>query len=128
MDLLTSTAFYNCTLNVQPGCGGNNAISTAAGDTIDVINDLVHTDGVLNGMVEVKNNLTINANSDGGTGRIIMNGTGAQTYSVNAAAPRTCHLVIDKSAGALTPAIGTTVLSVQALTISAGDFTAPTGN
>ncbi|MBI2270658.1 MAG: T9SS type A sorting domain-containing protein [Bacteroidetes bacterium] len=76
MDLLTSTAFYNCTLNVQPGCGGNNAISTAAGDTIDVINDLIFTDGILAGIIEGRNTVTVQSTFDGGTGTLIFTGTG----------------------------------------------------
>ena len=64
----------------------------------------------------------------GGVGTIIADGTGAQTYSVVAGSPRTAHLLVNKSSGALTPAGGTTDLGLQRFTLLAGSFTAPTGN
>ena len=77
------------TLNGLSGCGNLANIFTAANDTIDAVNNFVHTDGVFNGLIQFKNNLTINAGADAGAGTIIADGTGAQTYSVAAGAPRT---------------------------------------
>ncbi|MEP7265254.1 MAG: T9SS type A sorting domain-containing protein [Bacteroidota bacterium] len=124
VDVINSTSFYNVTVNASTCC--NAAIfATAAGDTIDVTNDLTHADGFISGTLEVKNNLTINANTDGGTGTIVMNGTGAQTYST-VGTHRTCQIYIDKSSGTFTPAAATN-LYMQKLTVANGSFTAPTG-
>ena len=128
IDVLNSTRFYSITLNGTQSCGNLANINTAALDTLDAVNNFVHTDGVFNGFVQFKNNLTINAGADGGTGTIIADGTGAQTYTVAAGSPRSAHLVVNKSAGALTPAGGTTDLLLQKFTLMAGGFTAPTGN
>ncbi len=127
LDVLPSTAFYNVTVNsgygwVMP------LVATAAADTVDARNDLTHSDGFITGLFEVKRNLIINAGSDGGTGTIVADGTGAQEYQIASGSPRTCKLVVNKSGGALTPASGTTDLLVQAFSLLAGDFTAPTGN
>ena len=83
---------------------------------------------MFNGFVQFKNNLTINAGVDAGTGTIIADGTGAQTYSVAGGSPRTAHLVVNKPSGSLTAAGGTTALSVLKFTLMSGAFTAPTGN
>ncbi len=128
VDVLPSTAFFNVTIAGTQSCGNLANISTAAGDTIDATNNLTHNDGVFNGFAEFKNNLIIGAGGDGGTGVLIANGTGAQTYSVNAGAPRTAHLIVNKTAGALTPAIGTTALTLTKFSLLQGSFTAPTGN
>ena len=128
IDLIPATRFYNVTINGNQSCGNLSNINTAAGDTIDARNDFTHTDGVFNGFAEFKNNLIIGASGDGGSGVIIANGTGAQTYSVNVAAPRTAHLIVDKTSGALTPAIGTNALTLTKFSLLQGSFTAPTGN
>lgn len=124
IDVISSTSFKNVTINAGTCC--NTAIfATAAGDTIDVTNDLTHTDGFISGMLEVKNNLTINANTDGGSGTIVVNGTGSQTYSTSGT-HRTCQLYIDKPSGTFQPS-GATNFYIQKLTLANGDFTAPTG-
>lgn len=127
-DILNGTKFYNITINGTGSCGTIATLTTAANDTLDALNDFTFTDGYFTGRVELKNNLIVNANTDGGTGWVIFNGTGAQTYSVNAAAPRISQVKINKTAGAVTPAIGTTDFSVQGFHQILGDFTAPTGN
>jgi hypothetical protein len=128
IDVIPSTVFYNVTINGTQSCGNLSNISTAPADVIKADNDLTHSDGVFNGFAEFKNNLIIGASSDGGSGTITANGTGAQTYSVNVAAPRTAHLIVDKISGGLTPAIGTTELSLTKFSLLQGSFTAPTGN
>ena len=127
IDVLPSTDFYNVTVNsgygwVMP------LVATAVADTVNATNDLTHSDGFITGLFEVKRNLIINAGSDGGTGAIVADGTGAQEYQIASGSPRTCKLVVNKSGGALTPGSGTTDLLVQAFSLLAGDFTAPTGN
>ncbi len=128
MDVIPATLFNSIHLNGTQSCGLNPIIATAAGDVANCINDITHTDGIINGQFELQGNLIINAGSDGGTGVITVNGTGAETYSVAGATPRTCQVVVDKSAGAFTPAFGTTDFLVQAFFLQAGDFIAPTGN
>ncbi|MCB9197410.1 MAG: T9SS type A sorting domain-containing protein [Flavobacteriales bacterium] len=127
VDVLTSTQFYDVEINGSQSCGVSAVLTTAAGDTLDAAHDFIHTNGYLNGMWELKNDLYIGASSDGGLGQIIFNSTVGQQYSVNAAAPRTCTIVIDKTAGAVTPAGGTTDFSMQAFILNQGSFTAPTG-
>ena len=128
IDVLTNTRFFNVTMNGASGCGNLANIFTAANDTIDAVNNFVHTDGVFNGTVQFKNNLTISSGADAGTGTVIADGTGAQTYSVASGSPRTAHLVVNKTSGALIPAGGTTDLGLLKFTLMSGSFTAPTGN
>ena len=52
----------------------------------------------------------------------------AQTYTVASGSPRTAHLIVNKSAGALTPAGGTTDFALLKFTLMSGGFTAPSGN
>ncbi|MCC6253011.1 MAG: PKD domain-containing protein, partial [Bacteroidia bacterium] len=80
------------------------------------------------GVAEFKNNLIIGPSADGGNGTITANGTGAQAYSVNASAPRSVHLIVNKTSGALTPDVGTTALTLTKFSLISGDFTAPSGN
>ena len=126
LDVLPSTLFYNMEIKGLYNCV-NSAITTAAGDTVHVANNFVHTDGILNGLFSVKGNLTVNADADGGTGMIILNSAGDQTYAVSTEAARTCQILVNKPSGAVTPASGTTDLYIQGLSVLAGSFTAPTG-
>ncbi|MBL7736435.1 MAG: T9SS type A sorting domain-containing protein [Chitinophagaceae bacterium] len=126
LDVLPSTLFYNIEIKGLYNCV-NSAITTAAGDTVHVVNNFVHTDGILNGLFSVKGNLTVNADADGGTGMIILNSASSQTYAVSTEAARTCQIVVNKPSGAVTPASGTTDLYIQGLSVLAGSFTAPTG-
>ncbi|HOY96586.1 MAG TPA: hypothetical protein PK509_12660, partial [Catalimonadaceae bacterium] len=127
VDVLPATLFYNFTVNGIAGCGINATVSTASGDVIQGLNDFTHTDGIIAGSFAFQGNLIINAGADGGTGTITANGTGAQTYAQSAGSPRTCQIIVDKSAGALTPAGGTTDLITQGFQLLAGAFTAPSG-
>jgi hypothetical protein len=128
LDVINATHFNNVIINAQGNCGVTTVLATAANDTIDADNDLTITDGSISGKFELQNNLIVNATSDGGSGWIIFNGTSAQTYSVAASAPRIPQVKILKSAGAVTPAVGTTDFSVQGFHQITGDFTAPSGN
>ncbi|MBL7889603.1 MAG: hypothetical protein JNL24_08625, partial [Bacteroidia bacterium] len=126
IDILPTTSFYNFTINGTTSWG-TSTIATGAGDVVIADNDLTHTDGIISGTFEVKNNLIIGAGSDGGLGTITFSGTGAQTYSVAAGSPRTCKIAVNKSSGGVTPAGGTTNFYMQGFTQTLGDFTAPTG-
>ncbi|HRG58856.1 MAG TPA: hypothetical protein PK323_07830, partial [Bacteroidia bacterium] len=128
IDVINSTKFFDININGNQSCGNLANINTAANDTLDANNNFTHTDGVFNGFAEFKNNLIIGAGGDGGTGVLIANGTGAQTYAVNIAAPRTAHLIVNKTSGGLTPAIGTSSLTLTKFTLLQGSFTAPSGN
>ncbi len=75
----------------------------------------------------MKGDLTVNAEADGGTGMIILNGADDQTYTVAEEAARTCQIVVDKPLGGVIPAPGTTDLYIQGLSVLAGSFTAPAG-
>jgi hypothetical protein len=127
IDIIPATTFYNITINGTTSWG-TSTIATAGADVVIASNDLTHTDGIISGAFEVKNNLIINAGSDGGLGTITFSGTGAQTYAVAAGSPRTCKIVVNKTSGAVTPAVGTTDFYMQGFTQTLGDFTAPTGN
>jgi hypothetical protein len=129
IDVATTTAFYDVIFNGANYCGIAGAIfTTSAGDTVDATHNLTHTDGYINGMVEVKGNLSIGTSSDGGIGKIIFDGTGAQSYIVAAGSTRTCNVVVNKTAGAVTPDVTSTNFSVQGFSLLQGAFTAPTGN
>jgi|GEM_PF-866061 len=128
MDVLPSTDFYNLQLNATPSCGLNPIVTTAGSDVVNVVNDLTHTDGILNGQFTLKKNLIIANTSDGGTGLITVNGNTNQTYSFTTGGARTCKIAVNKGFGTFAPASGTTDFSIQALAIQAGSFTAPTGN
>ncbi len=127
-DVIGSTSFYNINLNLVSACGTNYSLSTAAGDTLEATNHFVHTDGYFNGIVEVKQNLVVLTNADGGTGWIIFNGSSAQQYSVSAGTTRTSQLKVDKASGTVTPGSGTTDLACQGFFMVSGAFTAPTGS
>ncbi|MBL7812770.1 MAG: choice-of-anchor D domain-containing protein [Bacteroidetes bacterium] len=127
VDVQNNTQFYNFTIQSTTGCAAQ-IVTTNAGDTLDILGDLTHTDGIFNGLAELKGNLVINAGSDGGSGTIIFNGTGAQTYAQNAGTARTGQIIIDKASGAVSAATGTTDFFMQSFTLVAGNFTAPAGN
>ncbi|MBL7897859.1 MAG: hypothetical protein JNJ99_04940, partial [Crocinitomicaceae bacterium] len=127
IDVIPSTSFSSFSINGTASCGINPIITTAAGDVISCSNDITHSDGIINGQFALQGNLIIQAGSDGGTGTITFNGTGAQTYSVAAGSPRTCQIAVNKTSGACTPLAGTTDFLVQSFSLVAGDFTSPTG-
>ena len=127
IDILPATTFYNVVVNGTTSWG-TSTIATAAGDVVTSNNDMTHTDGIISGLFALKNNLYINAGSDGGLGTITFNGTGAQTYSVAGGSPRTCKIEVNKSSGGVSPAVGTVDFYMQGYTQTLGDFTAPTGN
>jgi hypothetical protein len=79
-----------------------------------------------NGTIELRGNLVVDAGAYGGTTSLKFNSTGAQTYSSNGGtAP---PIEIDKTAGSVSAAVGTTDLEMTAFTLLQGIFNAPTGN
>lgn len=126
IDILTSTRFYNVTVNAlgAGGCGENTVIP-AANDSIDVTNNFIHNNGILAGIWDIKGNITCGSQPDGGSGYVYLSGSGAQTYAYTAG--RTAHLYINKSGGSVTPLGGTTTFQSTAFTLAAGSFTAPSG-
>ena len=65
--------------------------------------------------------------ADGGTGMLYLTNTNDQEYS-NTSTSRFPHIYVDKSAGSVSSASGTTDLLMQRLTLNAGNFNCPTGN
>ncbi len=128
VDVIPATVFYSITVNAPQYCGYNAVVTSSTGDVLVAQNNFTHTDGVFNGEVNFQGNLIISSGADGGLGILRANGTGAQTYSVVSSAPRTAQLIIDKTSGTFTPAMGTTDLSVTRFSLLQGDFTAPSGS
>jgi hypothetical protein len=78
------------------------------------------------GTIELRGNAVIDAGANAGSTLLKFNGTGTQTYSSNGGlAPA---IEIDKTAGSVSAASGTTDLTTIALTLTQGTFNAPTGN
>ena len=127
LDVLPTTVFYDVVIKASHGWT-RPQVATAPGDVVNASHDLRHIDGYLTGQFAVGNDLEVSANADGGTGLITVDGNGAQSYSVAAGSPRTCRVEVDKPSGSFTPAMGTTDFSVQAFSLVAGDFTAPSGD
>jgi hypothetical protein len=127
IDVLTGTQFHDVLINGSQGCGQSAVFSTAGSDSIDIQNDLIHNNGYINGIWEVKGDLNITSSADGGLGEIIFNGSGNQEYSTVGAGLRSCRLTVDKPSGNVNPAIGNTALSVQGFKLVNGNFQAPTG-
>ncbi len=127
LDVISSTLFYNLQINGTPSCSVNPVITTAGADVAACVHNFTHTDGIINGLFSFQQDLFIDPTSDGGSGTITANGTGFQKYTFTAGAARTCKLVVDKTAGVLSPETGTTNLSTQSFTLNNGMFIAPTG-
>jgi formylmethanofuran dehydrogenase subunit C len=108
------------------GCSESIMLVSGAG-SMNIAGEFVHMDSYINtGTINIQGNLTVQTGADGGTATLNMNGTGAQEYS-NASTARIAHLRINKTAGSVSPAVGTTTLLLQRFTLDAGTFTAPSG-
>jgi len=128
LNVMPGTWFYNVNIIPFDTCPNSSIILTPAGDTVNAEHDLIHENGFINGTFSVSNNLYIKANSDGGTGNIIFNGSATQEYSMDSGATRTCNIIVDKPSGVLNPAAGTIDFYPRLFTLRSGDFTAPPGN
>ncbi|MBK6527037.1 MAG: hypothetical protein IPG07_16710 [Crocinitomicaceae bacterium] len=122
IDVIAATVFNSFQINGTQSCGLNPIITTALADVVNCNLNFTHTDGIINGQFSLQGDLIIAGGSDGGTGTITVNGTGTETYTVSAGSPRTCKLVVNKSAGVFEPAPGTTELAVQSFSLLAGDL------
>ncbi|MBL7812771.1 MAG: choice-of-anchor D domain-containing protein [Bacteroidetes bacterium] len=127
VDVIPATLFGSLQLNATPSCGINPIITSASGDVLTCDNDVTHTDGIFSGNISFKGNLVVSNTADGGTGIFTAEGNANQTYAFTTGGARTCQLVVNKSGGSLSAATGTTDLSIQAFTLTAGTFNAPTG-
>lgn len=108
--------------------------SLTAGKTIHVANDLTfgHTSSSVpvsiqgTGTIEVKGNVIVTNGAFGGTGVVLLNGTGNQTYT-GVAGALLSTLTIDKTSGTVTPAAGVVNFGVNSFNLLHGSFTAPSG-
>ena len=109
-----------------PYTGPNNGFTPASGDSIVVTGTLNLSDGYLAGAWELQGLLVVSSIFSSGTATVTFAGTGDQTYTAanTGTAP---PIVIDKSAGTVTPATGTTSLRAATFTLTQGSFTAPSG-
>ncbi|MFN5062904.1 MAG: hypothetical protein ACK5GN_08650, partial [Pseudomonadota bacterium] len=78
------------------------------------------------GTIDLKGNLNINTGAYGGSTLVKFNSTGNQTYSYTGGTSPSIE--IDKTAGSVSAAAGTTELEMRAFTLTQGTFNAPTGN
>jgi hypothetical protein len=127
VDVITGTLFYNVVANLGTGLGTyNSTIQSAGTDTVKAANTFTHSSSTLKGFWRTQGNLIVSSAANGGTGQIIMFGTGNKSYSYSSG--RTCNLVINKSSGVVSPLSLTNNLSVQGFKLLAGSFTAPADN
>jgi formylmethanofuran dehydrogenase subunit C len=120
--------FYNLIVDVDNTSCNEDILTVSGASTIIVENDFTHFDGFINtGTVEVRGDVYLEANADGGTATILMNGTADQEYN-NASTARFSHLRVDKVSGVISPGVGTTSFLLQRFTLDNGVFNAPSGS
>ncbi len=126
--------FYDFTVaHRDTGCNGNThtGLNVSSSDII-IKNKYRQISGFIkNGTIEVHgdvefNYVADNNKSEGGDGYLKFTGSANQEYIVQTGAlsPR---IIIDKPAGSVSPAVGTTSLSPGQLTIDDGSFIGPSG-
>jgi hypothetical protein len=77
------------------------------------------------GAIEVRGNITVGPRAYSGTTKLLINGTGNQTYtSTGGRLPR---VSVNKPSGSFAPAVGTTDLSSFGFELISGAFVAPAG-
>jgi hypothetical protein len=111
--------------STNPGCQPSYLDISGSGQVV-VLGAMGHQQNYLTGSIpiQVHGDLMVGELSDGGDNSIVLNGTGAQTYTYNSGG-WTGRLSIDKASGAVSPAPGTTDLKVGGLSVLQGSFTAP---
>lgn len=130
---VTSLSLYNVEVNASADSDGSTTrLNLGAGDSIAVNGNLTITDGALeSGTWNLAGNLIVGASADiyttGQSGIINFNGSGDQTYTYSAGGS-SAAIVINKSTGTVSAAGGTTALTIAKFTLTAGSFTAPSGN
>lgn len=118
-NVATSEEFY--TLKAAKNNG--QTLTVASGDTLVVLGTFAHDDGNLNGNVEARGNVAVGGLADGGTGTISFLVDGDQTISGGGG--KTAGLIVNKPSGVLNA--GVSGLSINAFTLSSGNFTATSG-
>ncbi len=75
------------------------------------------------GQIEIRGDVVVGPGADSGTTRLVINGTGDQTYASTGG--RLPHVIIDKPSGSFAPSVGTTCWNVWRFELESGAFTAP---
>jgi len=125
VNTLAGNHFYDVIVDVNGG-NSNTRIDVAAGDTVFSTNNLTHNDGRIDGILALEQNLIINSTAEDGSGWIIFTATNNQTYSYSSTIRPTCGIKVDKTAGDVSQAPGTTDLYCSRFAMNQGIFNAPT--
>ena len=127
VDAAQDLTFYNVSISSTGQCSQlyYPAISLTNSFLAKVEGLLSLGSGQLYGDWRVENNVSIGAGSYGGS-RLTFQGTANQTYSY-AAGGVAPAIEINKTAGTVTPALGTTDLTAASIVLTQGAFTSPTG-
>ncbi|QDU10893.1 Ig-like domain-containing protein [Gimesia aquarii] len=131
IDVDSSITFHHLELDTSNVCS-SATYNTGAGDTVTTAGTFTYSDSSGGGRIrlgsgtwEAQGNIVISGGDDDATGTLTVNGSGNQEYTYSSGnGPR---IEIDKATGTVTPAVGMTNLNVNGLTLTAGNFTAPTG-
>ena len=95
--------FYNVEVFGEASSGGWYTTNSSGGLTLNVLNNFTHTGAVLNSNWTVQGNVVVGYNTDGGTGSITLNGTGAQSLTAYPGSlPAGGTWTINKSSGVVT--------------------------
>ena len=105
---------------------GTAAAFRVEGDfTMQQVSGVANSVAANAGTIEVLGNIAINTGANGGTTALTLVGSGAQTYSYSAGVAPV--LVINKSAGMVSPIASTNDLQVAGFALTQGTFNAPSG-
>ncbi len=119
--------FYDVEIDVDNISCTEDRFDIPVGDTLIVLNEYTHRDGFVNtGVVTVEGDLFLESGADGGTATIQVTGTNVQEYN-NLTTARFSHILVDKSANALSAGAGTTDLRCTRFSLLNGTFNAPSG-
>lgn len=125
---------WNLRLGGSNNCSAVWSFTVGSGQTVTVLNDFsMYMNGGSSGALVsnggtylVYGNVTSGSGARGGTTRLELVGSGgAHTYTSTAGILPS--LVLNDAGGSLSPAVGTTALAAQGLSVSNGTFDAPTG-
>ncbi|MBL7888762.1 MAG: T9SS type A sorting domain-containing protein, partial [Bacteroidia bacterium] len=84
VDIINTTVFNNVTVN-ETQSWGTATLASGAGDTLDVVDDLVFTDGRSTAVFEVAGNVTVQSGHDGGNGLLIFKNGNSQSFDLTGA-------------------------------------------
>ncbi|KND46768.1 MAG: Fibronectin type III domain protein [Parcubacteria bacterium C7867-006] len=124
MDVTTSETFYNFELCTY-SCGASaRTLTLGTGDTLIIENTFTQTYGAMDtGIVEVRGNVVINANANGGTTALSFTGSAAQTYTDNGGNELNGNITINKTSNSDTVTLASNAdwnSSGQTVTITKG--------